>query len=462
VVITNATGGPVTPGTWEQGDAWRAIRKVPTPGVLPAGWQDGYYADAAGVHIMTLHLSYFALLRDVDPPTPPQHFAGTIDSSGLTLSWDPGTDNSGLLDHFTLFVNGTRYANYGLSQHAANLGAFDGNDTRRFTLAETDGAGNESAQTKALRGVPALNGLTQDQAKAALLARGFAVGSVQLTSSSTVPRGIVIGGAVQLAEEGSSVDILVSVGTSQAPLSFLVSAPKSFSPAKAKSLKARVTLSRAAKLTITLLRGKKQVKTWKRSVAAGNSTLKLAMPGRLRAGTYSIRWVARADSETKQKTTALRVAALPKRRGASVAPGAQSGPSKPSSSLPRPPAAASARPVVPVPAPAPGSASKPTPQAVAPVAPTVAPAAAPAPRPAHHAVSTPSIVATHAVPRAPHRISTAPHAVVAYVEASRSDRTVGILLGLAAVLLLAAFFLSLGQDPQPSRARAFRPQRRPA
>jgi hypothetical protein len=57
------------------------------------------------------------------------------------------------------------------------------------------------------------------------------------------------------------------------------------------------------------------------------------------------------------------------------------------------------------------------------------------------------------------RISAAPHTVVTYVKASRSDRRLGILLGLAAVLLLAAFFLSLGHDPRQSRARALRPER---
>src|SRR5205807_8000783 len=119
--------------------------------------------------------------------------------------------------------------------------------TRRFTLAETDGAGNESAQTKALRAVPDLAGLSKDQAEQALVARGFQVGVVHMASSSTVPRGTVIAGpGVQLAEEGSAVDIVVSAGTAPTALLFTVSAPTSFSPAKARSLKARITLSRQA------------------------------------------------------------------------------------------------------------------------------------------------------------------------------------------------------------------------
>ena len=436
VVITNTTGGPVTPGTWEHGGSWQAIRKVPTPGVLPAGWQDGYYADAAGVHIMTMHLSYFALLRDIDPPTPPQRFTGTMDSDGLTLSWAPGTDNSGQLDHFTLFVNGARYATYAIAQLSAKLGAFNSGDTRRFTLAESDAAGNESAQTKALRAVPDLHGLTEDQAKAALLASSFQVGTVQLQSSSTVPSGTVIAGSgVVLAEEGSAVDFVVSAGTAEVPLSLAVSAPKTFAPAKVRLLKARISLSRPAQVSATLLRGKKTVRTWRLTGPVGSSAVKLLMPRPLAAGSYTIVWVARADADTKQVTTPLRVLKIrAAHRGAGVAPSHRRAPvNPPPPKAPRPVEAAS-RPVAPAPA------VKPARKATTSVHEVRRAARKRTVRPSHRSVL--HVARPHRPAAKPDRHVHAHRA--APTRWSSPSRLAGILVGIAAVVLLAVFLLNVG------------------
>ena len=47
------------------------IEPIPSGTSLPSGWQDGYYMSGSDVHILTKHLSSFALLEDVQAPTKP-------------------------------------------------------------------------------------------------------------------------------------------------------------------------------------------------------------------------------------------------------------------------------------------------------------------------------------------------------------------------------------------------------
>ena len=135
---------------------WRAIPQVPGGTELPASWRDGFFRDSAGVHILTRHLTLFTLMRDVEAPAPPDQFAGVVADDGLTLRWAPGKDNSGMIEHFVLFVDGQPYANYGINQLEAKLGSFSPGDTREFTIVETDLVGNVSAPAGPLTAVPTL------------------------------------------------------------------------------------------------------------------------------------------------------------------------------------------------------------------------------------------------------------------------------------------------------------------
>ncbi|MEP6977765.1 MAG: hypothetical protein ABI948_06895 [Thermoleophilia bacterium] len=63
---------------------------MPTPGTLPAGWSDGYWSDASGVHILTLHLSQFAVVRDLTPPAADSG-SGSGGGSGSGDGSDSGT-----------------------------------------------------------------------------------------------------------------------------------------------------------------------------------------------------------------------------------------------------------------------------------------------------------------------------------------------------------------------------------
>src|SRR5204862_507928 len=98
------TVAPVVSGTnISYGTA--VIARVPAPGALPAGWDDGFCTDASGFHVLTDHLSLFALLRDLEPPQAPQNVRGFVGPGGLTIRWLPGSDNSGTYDYVTVFAN---------------------------------------------------------------------------------------------------------------------------------------------------------------------------------------------------------------------------------------------------------------------------------------------------------------------------------------------------------------------
>jgi hypothetical protein len=281
---------------------------VPTPGALPSGWEDGFYADANGFHVLTKHLSVFALLHDFQAPEAPQNLRGFIGSDGLTLTWTPGSDNSGTYDYVTLFSGSADSGHYGVDHDEALVGPWSAGDPRVFRFKETDLAGNESPLTLPLRPVPALVGKTIDQATTLLTERGFTVG--QLIPNGSGPAGFVTGPAgLVLAGEGSAIDLTVTPGTAGSKFVFrVVTAPK-YKPAPRKKLAARISLTRAARVTAELLspRGKK-IYTWRFSARAGHSIVKLRIPTQVRrAGVYSLRWTARAGKETISRRIKVRL-----------------------------------------------------------------------------------------------------------------------------------------------------------
>src|SRR5262249_1234770 len=87
-IVIHSTEQGLGPATFENG-AWRVIPRVPTGGTLPAGWVDGFFTASDGVHILTKHLSLFALLRDLQAPQAPQNVRGYVGPDGLTIRWLP-------------------------------------------------------------------------------------------------------------------------------------------------------------------------------------------------------------------------------------------------------------------------------------------------------------------------------------------------------------------------------------
>jgi hypothetical protein len=305
-ILIRSTERGLVPATFENG-SWRIIHRVPTGGVLPAGWEDGFYTDGSGFHVLTKHLSLFALLRDLEAPQPPQNVRGYAGPDGLTIRWLPGADNSGTYDFVTVYSHSNDVGHYDADYTAATIAGWHIGDSRVIRLMETDLAGNESTLAEPLLPVPSLVGLTREQAAAALRARGFTIGSISVGGSGrpgtvTGPEGLV------LAEQGAAIDLVVADGAGTSLVFKVVTAPK-LKPSPRKRLAARVTLTRAAHVTAELYSPRKvKLFTWRLSLKAGRTIVKLKIPRQVRrTGVYSMRWRARAGRETVSRLLNIRI-----------------------------------------------------------------------------------------------------------------------------------------------------------
>jgi hypothetical protein len=320
ISMVDPSGGSAIAATYE-GGRWRMIPEIPGGTTLPGGWRDGFYRDTAGVHVLTTHLTLFTLMRDIEAPPPPADFAGVVADDGLTLRWAPGRDNSGFLRQFTLFVDGQAYANYELSQHEAKMGAFGADDTREFSIVETDLAGNVSPPAGPLLAVPTVAGKTLADAKAALAARGFAVGKVTEVVASAPAGTVVAPAGVQLRLKGAVVDLQVAVQTvpRNAQFVFQVSRPKHTRVAPTRIV-SQIRTAKPARITATLYGPNRLrfVQRWSFSVKAGTTTksLRLRRPT-VHGGVYELVWVARtASAETLRYRQRVRIYAPPATRRA--------------------------------------------------------------------------------------------------------------------------------------------------
>jgi hypothetical protein len=306
IEFANSSGVPVLPGVSANGTTWRTVAPL-GGGSLPAGQADGFSRAGSNVHVWTRHLTFFGLMLDGEAPTEPTGLAGVVADDGLTIRWIPGTDTSGQIGNVLLYVNGEGYREFGPTEFEAKLGAFAAGDTRSFTLAQRDAAGNLSRQTAPLRAVPELAGKSLEAATAALGAAGFRVGSVRERADSTVPPGTVLEPTgIRLALASTAVDLVVARGTPapETRLAFSVAGSKRLTLSKQTTIAVRINVSKPATLTATLRDAKKRkLSSWNVRVKAGANVVKLRLPARIRRpGTYSLTWVARAGSETISRT----------------------------------------------------------------------------------------------------------------------------------------------------------------
>ncbi len=311
ILLTDTSGVAVVPATFE-GSHWRAIPEIGSGATtLPTGAADGYFRAADGIHVLTRHLSLFSLVSDFEAPSPPT-VATEIARDGLTIRWTPGTDNASGISQFGLYVNDSGYATFGATTYEAKIGHIEPGDTREFTMTEWDGAGNESARTTTLTALPPLVGQTVANARWALFARNFIVGSVTERASSAPAGTIIEPAGVQVRMMGTKVDLVVaSAGpAAAAKLSLEVVGTKRIAGTN-RTIGARLKLTKAAQVTTTLF-SPRHVKlyTWRRQVKAGTSILRLQVPAKLvsAAGRYSLTWTARAGDQTVTRTQKLRVA----------------------------------------------------------------------------------------------------------------------------------------------------------
>jgi len=309
IIFSNPTDVPVLPA-WSAnvGSSWNTMGPVESS-TLPAAPREGFYRDSAGVHVLTRHLTFFGLMLDDQAPSEPRDVAGVVADDGLTIRWSPGSDLSGQLGNVVLFVNGEPYRNFGPTEYEAKLGAFAAGDTRTFTLAQVDAAGNTSRQTRGLRAVPSLAGKSLADATASLGAAGFALGRVLEQPIASVVPGTVVGPAhLRLALESSAIDLVVAraVASPETKLVFSITGSKKLTLRKERgtTIAARIKVSRPANVTATLHTAKNQrLHTWQLKVKAGANVVKLRLPPHIRRpGRYSLTWVARSETETIRRT----------------------------------------------------------------------------------------------------------------------------------------------------------------
>jgi hypothetical protein len=323
-ITIHSTETGLVPATYD-GTAWRVIHRVPTPRSLPAGWDDGFFTDANGFHVLTKHLSLFALLKDVEAPQAPQNVRGYVGAGGLTIRWLPGDDNSGTYDFVTLFSDSSDSGHFVPDVTAASVAGWQPGDPRIFRLQETDLAGNESDVTPPLLQLPSLIGMTPDQAEAVLAKLGLSLGSFTVGGAGqpgtiTGPEGLA------LAPQGASIDVTVAGNGASAGFAFKVVTAPRFKPAARKKLAARVTVTRPARVTAQLFSPRRvKLYTWRAKVRVGGTILRLAMPRQVRRlGVYRMVWSARAGRQTVTRTIKFRVVGkrLPKQRMQIVLAGA--------------------------------------------------------------------------------------------------------------------------------------------
>jgi hypothetical protein len=309
-IVLPALAKAAVPAT-SDGGGWRVLRRVPSAPVLPDTWNDGFYKDAAGYHLLTRHLTQFTLLSDFEAPSPPTGVRVYSTATGLRVTWKPGADNSGTYDYVSLLVDGSSVGAVGAGTTEAQI---SGSPATVLTLRETDLAGNESVETK-LRPVPPLVGLSPEDAAATLEAAGFHAGQTSGSCSGPVtgPVGLV------LAEEGATIDLTVcgaGGGTDpEAKLAFAVVSTPHLKRPKQGTIGARVKLTRAARITAVLysppnFKRTRNVKlyTWRFALHAGRSIVKLRLPSQVRRpGVYRLRWTAVSGRETITRTVNLRL-----------------------------------------------------------------------------------------------------------------------------------------------------------
>jgi hypothetical protein len=246
---------------------------------------------------------FSAVLPLVPAPT---DFRGTIELDGsLTLRWTPSTDADGEPFATVLYVEGIATQTLAPGEGAVNLGPFDPADMRRFSIVAVDSEGNGSPLSNELRSTSTLGGRSLDEATAILLNRGFQLGAVRGTGTVVAEPERPL-----MASVGSAIDLVLGEpGVPQARLVFNAVGTKKYAPAAQRFVAVRVSTTRPAQVTATLLspRGER-VYRWRFSVRAGTSIKRLTMPPQVKApGRYRLVLTAQSGRDSVKKTIALQI-----------------------------------------------------------------------------------------------------------------------------------------------------------
>jgi hypothetical protein len=298
------------PATVDNG-AWRLIRRVPTDGQLPSDWEDGYYRTGSIVHVLTRHLSIFGMAEDQTPPDAPTNLNGTVNNGLLTLRWDATHQTGKEITGFVLFADDQPISNLGATELEYTVGTFDPAETRSFSIVETDTAGNSSVRSAAIKIVPQLAGLTLDDARTALTAKGFGVGTITVVDSQRAA-GTIVGPTDRVtATVGSVLPLQVSAGPGQLATKFVfaVVGTKRLVLAQRRFIGVHLSATRATTLTATLVNsGGARIYTWQETAKAGVSIAKLQLPTSARKpGRYVLLWTATSGGDVVRRSMVVQI-----------------------------------------------------------------------------------------------------------------------------------------------------------
>ncbi len=302
--VTIPGSGSGTVAATYDGTSWRILSQL-SGTTLPADRSDGFYRSGGTIHVLTRHLSLFGLLTDAERPSPVRDLNGSVHDGNLYLYWAPGSDNSGVLADFVVFVDGQPVMNLGATEYQYEVGPWDPSHSHTYGVVEVDGAGNTSDQLQ-MTAVPTLAGLTLEEARAALAGAGFVAGDATVVVSD-LPAGTVAGPTdLVLAAPGSTIPLQLSAGPGAEPTKFTFSvvSGRNLPLATRAYIGVRIAATRQTTIVARLLNGKgKIVKTWRVKARAGASVVKLALPKGLRKpGAYTLKWSAASSGEVVRRT----------------------------------------------------------------------------------------------------------------------------------------------------------------
>ena len=313
--FSNPTGVPAIAGWSESArnpaESWNTMSRL-EDSTLPIAQRDGFHGDPQNAHVLTRHLTFFGLLLDDVPPSPPRHIAGVVAADGLTIRWIAGFDASERARQHRALRQRRGVPHLRPAPVRDENGAVHARrHAQRSRSRSTTRPETSAPQSQVLQAVPPLVGKSLDQAVATLAAAGFELGTVREQPVAAVAPGTVVGPtAPRHAVLSTKIDLVVSSAfvAPQTQLVFSVAASKTLTLKQRTTIAARVSVSKPASLTAMLsTAGKKRLYTWKvRRLKAGANVVKLTLPKQIRRpGTYTLTWIARSGTETVSRTIKL-------------------------------------------------------------------------------------------------------------------------------------------------------------
>lgn len=267
-VCSNATCGTVVASTSVSAAAGQSVTFSPPLDDGTYHWQ-ARAVDAAGNASGWSAPS--SLTYDRTPPQAPG-LGGWIAGDGLTLRWVPPPGEQ-QITLYALYVDGVLWNVLGGTTSEAKLGPFDAADTRSFTIAASDAAGNWGPQSDPIIGVPNLLGLSREAAEDVVAERGLVlaaqnkiVGSTDEDSESDVVVVEQAPKAPALVRRGS--EVRVALGEAPAVEGRLLEvSPKSVSCTTRRRVAVRIVLLEPATVSLVLVQKASQRKGWRRVAA---------------------------------------------------------------------------------------------------------------------------------------------------------------------------------------------------